>query len=154
MNFLVISRSRSSTRKGQTFEGKAGWKLRQRQLQETGCCAPPLPLQLLAATATLGRPLHRRLAAFIRWKEQRMPRTLEPPLHAGIIGLNGMDAASLRERRQALGSFATPQQRMRRAFERLTSRGLLGLPRLPPATGEDRMPTSSSEFKAILPVIR
>ncbi|CDJ38140.1 hypothetical protein, conserved [Eimeria tenella] len=91
----------------------------------------PLPLQLLAATATLGRPLHRRLANFVRWKQQQLLHAQEPPLQQHFVGSpSRCSSSSSSSSRQAwAGAFATPQQRMRAAFMRLAARGLLGLPK-------------------------
>ncbi|KAL8432271.1 hypothetical protein ACSSS7_004731 [Eimeria intestinalis] len=153
MQFLVLCRSGQP--KARDAEGSPQQK--HREGGATLLKEPPLPLQLLAASATLGRPLHRKLAAFIRWKEQRLPRARDPPLHAGILGCTARQREEARQRRQALGAFSTPQQRMRSAFERLASRGLLGLPRLPRELDEgpsDSLASPSSAFKALLPMIR
>ncbi|KAL8451667.1 hypothetical protein Emed_001829 [Eimeria media] len=154
MQFLVLSRSgQPNTRDA---EG------RPQQPQREGRAGPlkeaPLPLQLLAASATLGRPLHRKLAAFVRWKEQLLSRARDPALHAEILGCSAKRRGEERQRRQALGAFSTPQQRMRSAFERLAARGLLGLPRLPKQSDEgpfrEPIPSPSSALKALLPMIR
>ncbi|KAL8453718.1 hypothetical protein Emag_001701 [Eimeria magna] len=154
MQFLVLSRSgQPNTRdaEGQQQQPQRGEKAGP--LRE-----PPLPLQLLAASATLGRPLHRKLATFVRWKEQLLSRARDPPLHAGILGCSARRRGEERQRRQALVAFSTPQQRMRSAFERLAARGLLGFPRLPKHSDKgpftDPLTSSSAAFKALLPMIR
>ncbi|KAL8433930.1 hypothetical protein Efla_001832 [Eimeria flavescens] len=149
MHLLVLSRSSKLPSAG-------GGPAAGRQQPE----ASPLPLQLLAASASLGRPLHRRLTAFVRWKEQLLQRASDPPLHAGIMG--GTDRRRLQElvRKKAARAVLSPQQRMRVAFERLASRGLLGLPRLPQQAAqeatEERLSSSASHvpFKTLLPLLR
>ncbi|XP_026190099.1 uncharacterized protein LOC34619926 [Cyclospora cayetanensis] len=122
---------------------------------------PVLPLQLVAASATVGRPLHRRLTAFVRWKEQQLTRAKDPPLRAGFLGVPHLCPLSGRTRqldlrKPPLGVFATPQQRMRAALERLAARGLLGIPPIP-STAEgpqalSMLSPSLPPFKALLPI--
>lgn len=157
MRLLVLSRSGNGGRGSRGCGSKVDRE--QQQYNEMAAIFPHLPLQVMAASATLGRPLHRRLTAFIRWKEQQIPHARDPPLHAGLLGRDAAAALTGQTRRQPLGAlFTTPQQRMRIAFERLAARGLLGLPRLPAAAGEaptgSPLATSSSNFKALLPIIR
>ncbi|OEH80125.1 hypothetical protein cyc_03190 [Cyclospora cayetanensis] len=124
---------------------------------------PVLPLQLVAASATVGRPLHRRLTAFVRWKEQQLTRAKDPPLRAGFLGVPHLCPLSGRTRqldlrKPPLGVFATPQQRMRAALERLAARGLLGIPPIP-STAEgpqalSMLSPSLPPFKALLPIVR
>ncbi|CDI74963.1 hypothetical protein, conserved [Eimeria praecox] len=126
---------------------------------------PPFPLQLLAASASVGRPLHRYLANLTRWKQQQLLllQAREPPLEDFLIKrrASGPQPASLKRRQPFSGAFVTPQQRMKTALERLAERNLLGLPRLAAATGGITVgaplalgDSSPSAFKAILPMIR
>lgn len=144
MRMLVLSRSIQNQQHQQQ-------QLQQQHQQQ-------LPLQLIAATATLGRPLHRRLAAFIRWKQQQLPFPRDPPLHRALMGgplLIGKGTSL-----HAEGPlFLTPQQRMQRAYERMADQGILGLPRLQnnkeKETGKgDKNDSTGFAFKDFLAVVR
>lgn len=126
----------------------------------------PLPLQLLAASASLGRPLHRYLANLTRWKQQQLllRQARDPPLEDFLSKRRNNELQPMRFNRglSLSGTFATPQQRMKAALERLADRGLLGLPRTLTALGKPAegasvglgMHSLPNPFKAILPIIR
>ncbi|CDJ36047.1 uncharacterized protein EMH_0006520 [Eimeria mitis] len=136
------------------------------QAKTVSSSGPPLPLQVLAASATLGRPLHRYLANLTRWKQQQLVllQAREPPLEGFPFNRfsNDPQPSSLKRWQPVSGAFATPQQRMKAAFERLADRGLLGLPRLPRDSSEPPqvarlglgMDSPPNAFKAVLPIIR
>lgn len=170
LRLLVQSRSLSGTVRGAKAEGSEA-QLEETTLQDVqqtktvSFSRAPFPLQLLAASASLGRPLHRYLANLTRWKQQQLLllQAREPPLEMSFLqrDSNGLHSVSTR-RQSPCGAFATPQQRMRAAFERLADRGLLGLPRLlsapaPPPEGAHLslgVASSPNGFKAVLPIIR
>lgn len=133
MNLLVVSRS--------IVKGT-----HQEHGKKNHSCCSVLPLQIFAASATVGRPIHRHLAAFIRWKEHQLQCGNDPSSHS--LELHQYSTACKRGTsrmfRQPL--YSSPQKRMAAALDRLASYGVLGLP------GQHR--SDPSIFKVLLPVLR